>query len=52
LHTGYWGTAVYYSPDAGVSIAGFTTHRAGRPALVAILEGAMQMAVEKPVGQG
>jgi len=52
LHTGYWGTAVYYSPDAGVSIAGFTTHRAGRPALVAILEGAMRMAVEKQVGQG
>ena len=45
-HTGYWGTAVYYSPDAGVSIAGFTTHRAGRPALVALLEGAMGAAGE------
>ena len=37
-HAGFWGTAVYYSPDAGVSIAGFTTHRAERPALVALIE--------------
>jgi D-alanyl-D-alanine carboxypeptidase len=43
-HTGYWGTAVYYSPDAGVSIAGFTTHRASRPALVAVLEDAVRAA--------
>ena len=45
-HTGYWGTAVYYSPDAGVSIAGFTTHRAGRPALIALLEDAVRAAGE------
>jgi len=51
-HTGYWGTAVYYSPDAGVSIAGFTTHRAGRPALVALLEGAMGAAGEGADAQG
>jgi D-alanyl-D-alanine carboxypeptidase len=44
-HTGFWGTAVYYSPDAGVSIAGFTTHRAWRPALVALLEDAVGAAV-------
>jgi D-alanyl-D-alanine carboxypeptidase len=50
-HTGYWGTAVYYSPDAGVSIAGFTTHRAGRPALVALLEAALGAAVEEAGGQ-
>jgi D-alanyl-D-alanine carboxypeptidase len=37
-HAGFWGTAVYYSPDARVSIAGFTTHRAERPALVALIE--------------
>jgi D-alanyl-D-alanine carboxypeptidase len=37
-HAGFWGTAVYYSPDTGVSIAGFTTHRAGRPALVTLIE--------------
>jgi D-alanyl-D-alanine carboxypeptidase len=50
-HTGYWGTAVYYSPDAGVSIAGFTTHRAGRPALVALLEAALGAAVNGADGQ-
>jgi D-alanyl-D-alanine carboxypeptidase len=43
-HAGFWGTAVYYSPDAGVSIAGFTTHRASRPALVAVLEDAVRAA--------
>jgi D-alanyl-D-alanine carboxypeptidase len=43
-HTGYWGTAVYYLPDAGVSIAGFTTHRASRPALVTVLEDAVRAA--------
>ncbi len=50
-HAGYWGTAVYYSPDAGVSIAGFTTHRAGRPALVALLEGSLGAAAEGADGQ-
>ena len=40
-HAGFWGTAVYYSPDAGISIAGFTTHRAGRPALVTLIEEAI-----------
>ncbi|WP_254073787.1 serine hydrolase [Burkholderia sp. S171] len=40
-HTGFWGTAVYYSPDAGVSIAGFTTHRAERVALVKLIEEAI-----------
>ena len=45
-HAGFWGTAVYYSPDAGVSVAGFTTHRAGRPALVELLENALRAAAE------
>ena len=50
-HTGYWGTAVYYSPEEGVSIAGFTTHRAGRPALVALLEGALGAAGDGAAAQ-
>jgi D-alanyl-D-alanine carboxypeptidase len=51
LHTGYWGTAVYYSPDAGVSIAGFTTHRASRPALVKVLEDSVRAAA-RGLGSG
>lgn len=51
LHTGYWGTAVYYSRDAGVSIAGFTTHRASRPALVKVLEDALRAAA-RGLGSG
>ena len=51
-HSGYWGTAVYYSPDAGVSIAGVTTHRAARPALVTLLENALGAAAEADDGRG
>jgi D-alanyl-D-alanine carboxypeptidase len=51
-HAGFWGTAVYYSPDTGVSIAGFTTHRAGRPALVTLIEEAIGGRVDGRDGNG
>lgn len=37
-HLGFWGTATYYSPAAGIAVAGFTTSREARPALVAVIE--------------
>lgn len=37
-HLGFWGTAVYYAPSPGVSVAGFTTDRMFRPALVKLVE--------------
>ncbi|MGV7241496.1 serine hydrolase domain-containing protein [Caballeronia sp. M23-90] len=37
-HLGFWGTAVYYAPDPGISVAGFTTDRMFRPALVQAIE--------------
>lgn len=51
-HSGYWGTAVYYSPDAGVSIAGVTTHRGARPALIALLERALGAVGNEEGGRG
>lgn len=37
-HAGFWGTAVYYSPQAELTVAGFTTERNARPALVSLIE--------------
>ena len=37
-HSGFWGTVVYYSPDAGVAIAGFTTNQDAARALLALVE--------------
>jgi D-alanyl-D-alanine carboxypeptidase len=37
-HAGFWGTVVYYSPQAELAVAGFTTERNARPALVSLVE--------------
>lgn len=37
-HAGFWGTVVYYSPQQGVAVSGFTTVRNARPELVSIVE--------------
>lgn len=44
-HLGFWGTAAYYAPASGIAIAGFTTNREARGAMVSIIE---QLLAETP----
>ena len=37
-HAAFWGTVVYYSPQHGVAVSGFTTVRNARPELVSLVE--------------
>jgi D-alanyl-D-alanine carboxypeptidase len=37
-HAGFWGTVVYYVPPLALAVAGVTTERTARPALVALIE--------------
>jgi D-alanyl-D-alanine carboxypeptidase len=49
-HSGFWGTATYYVPAAGIALSGFTTIREARPRLVAILESLVEEAINTRAG--
>ena len=37
-HSGFWGTHVYYAPDARLAVAGMTTNQQGYRKLAALIE--------------